>query len=85
MAINVKNKISGLLMEAGAENPKKRLHGRTYFKNLLETVEVVPQSVKELLKLSHAGLEMFATVQKKLLVALRNNELIREKWSHSFE
>ena len=79
MAIKVKNKISGLLMEAGAEYSKKRLHGRTYFKNLLETVEDVPQSVKELLKLSRAGLEMFATVQKKLLVALRNNELIRDR------
>jgi len=79
MATNVKNKISGLLMEVGAEYSKKRLHGRTYFKNLLETVEDVPASVKELLKLSRAGLEMFAAVQKKLLVAIRENELIRDR------
>ncbi len=79
MATNVKNKISGLLMEVGAEYSKKRLHGRTYFKNLLETVEDVPPSVKELLKLSRAGLEMFAAVQKKLLVAIRENELIRDR------
>jgi transposase len=77
MATTVKNKMSGLLMEVGAEYSKKRLHGRTYFRNLLETVEDVPSSVKELLKLSRAGLEMFAAVQKKLLVALRENELIR--------
>ncbi len=79
MATNVKNKISGLLMEVGAEYSKKRLHGRTYFKNLLETVEDVPPSVMELLKLSRAGLEMFAAVQKKLLVAIRENELIRDR------
>jgi transposase len=79
MATNVKNKMSGLLMEVGAEYSKKRLHGRSYFRNLLETVEDVPSSVKELLKLSRAGLEMFAAVQKKLLAALRGNELIRER------
>lgn len=79
MATTVKNKMSGLLMEVGAEYSKKRLHGRTYFRNLLETVEDVPSSVKELLKLSRAGLEMFAAVQKKLLAALRDNELIRER------
>ena len=79
MATTVKNKMSGLLMEVGAEYSKKRLHGRTYFRDLLETVEDVPSSVKELLKLSRAGLEMFAAVQKKLLAALRENELIRER------
>lgn len=79
MATTVKNKMSGLLMEVGAEYSKKRLHGRKYFGNLLETVEDVPPSVKELLKLSRAGLEMFTAVQKKLLAALRENELIRER------
>lgn len=79
MATTVKNKMSGLLMEVGAEYSKKRLHGRKYFGNLLETVEDVPPSVKELLKLSRAGLEMFTAVQKQLLAALRENELIRER------
>jgi len=79
MATTVKNKMSGLLMEVGAEYSKKRLHGRTYFKNLLDTVEDVPSSVKELLTLSRTGLEMFAVVQKKLLAALRENDLIRER------
>jgi transposase len=79
MATTVKNKMSGLLMEVGAEYSKRRLHGRKYFGNLLETVEDVPPSVKELLKLSRAGLEMFTAVQKKLLAALRENELIHER------
>jgi transposase len=79
MATTVKNKMSGLLMEVGADYSKKRLHGRTYFRNLLEMVEDVPSSVKELLKLSRSGLEMFAVVQKKLLAALRENNLISER------
>lgn len=79
MATTVKNRMSSLLMEVGAEYSKRRLHGRKYFGNLLETVEDVPSSVKELLKLSRAGLEMFVAVQKKLLAALRENDLIRER------
>jgi transposase len=79
MATTVKNKMSGLLMEVGAEYSKKRLHGRKYFNNLLETVEDVPSSVKELLTFSRAGLEMFTSVQKRLLAALRENDLIRER------
>lgn len=79
MATTVKNKMSGLLMEVGAEYSKKRLHGRSYFANLLETVENVPPSVKELLKFSRTGLEIFTAVQKKLLAALRENSLIYER------
>jgi len=79
MATTVKNKMSGLLMEVGAEYSKKRLHGRSYFAKLLDTVEDVPASVKELLRFSRGGLEIFTAVQKKLLSALRDNSLIHER------
>lgn len=79
MATTVKNKMSGLLMEVGAQYSKKRLHGKKYFSDLVESVEDVPSSVKELLKLSRGGLELFTGVQKKLLAALRENDLIRER------
>ena len=48
-AVKMKNKMSGLLMEVGAIYDKKRLHGKKYFGALLERVEDVPGSVKELL------------------------------------
>lgn len=78
-AVKMKNRISGLLMEMGTEYNKQRLHGRKYFTDLLDTIEDVPESVLELLKLSRAGLEMFQGVQKKLITALRENQLIRER------
>jgi transposase len=78
-AVKMKNKISGLLMEVGAPYSKKRLHGRKYFRELLERVEDVPPSVVELLKLSRVNLEMFQVVQKRLLETLRDNELIWER------
>jgi transposase len=78
-AVKMKNKISGLLMEVGANYNKGRLHGKKYFGNLLEQVEDVPESVKELLTLSRSGFEMFNAIQKKLIKALRENNLIQER------
>ncbi len=78
-ATSMKNKMSGLLMEVGATYDKRRLHGKTYFNSLLERVEDVPDSVKQLLKLSRCSLEMFTAVQKKLLKALKEDDLIRQR------
>ena len=78
-AVKMKNKVSGLLMEVGAEYNKKRLHGGKYFNELLGKVEDVPPSVINLLTLSRASLEMFQGVQKRLLDTLHNNELISER------
>jgi len=78
-AVAMKNKVSGLLMEVGASYNKRRLHGKRYFKQLLERVEDVPDSVKDLLLLSHGNFELFEAIQKKLVKALRENKLIRER------
>ena len=78
-AVKMKNKMSGLLMEVGAQYNKKRLHGKKYFSTLLEQVEDVPNSVKELLKLSRSSFELFDSVQKKLVSALRNNKMIQKR------
>ena len=78
-AVTMKNKIAGLFMEVGATYDKKRLHGKRYFGQLLERVEDVPESVKELLCLSRGNLELFAAVQKKLIKTLRENPVIRKR------
>lgn len=78
-AAQMKNKMSGLLMEVGASYDKRRLHGRKYFGDLLERVEDVPESVKELLRLSRNNLELFTAIQKKLTQSLREQPLIRAR------
>lgn len=78
-ATRMKNKISGLLMEVGADYNKQRLHGKAYFDQLLERVEDVPDSVKDLLKLSRTNLELFTAVQKKLLKVLRDDLRIQRR------
>jgi transposase len=72
-AVRMKNKMSGLLMEVGAEYNKQRLHGKEYFTELLETVAETPESVKDLLRLSRGALEMFETTQRQLLVRLQTD------------
>jgi transposase len=75
-AVRMKNKMSGLLMEVGGIYSKKKLHGKKYFSHLLESIEDVPESVKDLLLLSRANYEMFNRIQKRLIEALHHDPLI---------
>lgn len=78
-AVRMQNKMSGLLMECGAEYTKSKLHRKKYFRELLENLEDVPESVINLLRMSRSGYEMFTDIQKRLLKMLRNNEQIKER------
>ncbi len=78
-AVRMKNKMSGLLMEAGAEYNKRRLHGKQYFTELLDSVAEVPESVKDLLRLSRGAMEMFEATQQQLLARLRKDPLLSKR------
>jgi len=78
-AVQMKNKISGLLMESGTEYNKKRLHGEKYFTELLETLEEVPDSVKELLKLSRGALESLQATQQQIVLQLQKHPKLVER------
>lgn len=78
-AVKMQNKMTGLLMEVGVSYSKKRIRGKKYFRELLERVEEIPLSVKELLRLSRSSYEIFSSYQKRLVEALHNNDLIRDR------
>jgi transposase len=78
-AVRMKNKIAGLLMEVGTPYNKQRLHGKRYFQELLDSLEEVPESVKDLLRLSRGALEMFEATQKQLLGRLRADAQLSER------
>lgn len=78
-AVRMKNTISGLLMEAGQSYSKRKLHGERYFAELLESLEDVPETVVELLGLSHGALQFFQSMQKQLVAELRDQPLLRER------
>jgi len=78
-AVRIKNKMSGLLMEVGAEYNKRQLHGKKYFTELLGNVEEVPESVKDLLRLSQGALEVFEATQRQLLNRLQKEPQLVER------
>jgi transposase len=78
-AVRMKNKMSGLLMEVGAEYNKQQLHGKKYFTQLLGNLEEVPESVKDLLRLSRGALEMFEATQRQLLNRLQKEPQLVER------
>jgi transposase len=78
-ATRMKNKMSGLLMEVGAEYNKQQLHGKKYFTELLDTVEEVPESVKDLLRLSRGAMEMFEATQQQLLGSLQKDQRLAQR------
>lgn len=78
-AVQMKNKIGGLLMETGAEYNKQQLHGEQYFHDLLDRLEETPESVKDLLRLSRGALDTFEAMQKQLLTYLRNDQPLRQR------
>ena len=78
-SVRMQNKMSGMLMEVGAEYNKQQLHGKQYFTELLETLEEVPESVKELLRLSRGAMEMFETMQQQLVARLRKEPLLAKR------
>ena len=78
-AVRLKNRMAGMLMEMGEPFDKRRLHGERYFGELLRSLEDVPDSVIELLRMSRGMLEMFEDAQRQLLRALREQEPLRER------
>jgi transposase len=78
-ATRMKNKASGLLMEAGVEYAKSKLHGKKYFSELLDSLEEVPSSVRELLRMTRMNLDVFAGAQRRLLDALTRHASLRER------
>ena len=78
-AVQIKCRMSGLLMESGAEYNGKQLHGKQYFSELMEGLEEVPASVKELLQMSRGMLEMFEKTQRQLVERLNEAPLLKKR------
>jgi transposase len=81
LAVRMKNKTGGLLMEVGAEYDKKRLYGKRYFYDLLARLDSdsIPPSVFEMLSLSRSQVDTFERVQKKLVRGLKERPELKER------
>ena len=69
--VQMKNRVSGLLMETGVSHNKQRLHKVGYFRELLSTNEEVHESIRPLLKLSRETIERLQKTEYALVSSLR--------------
>ncbi len=79
LAVQLKNRMAGMLMEVGVSYNKQRLHQKGYFKELVGNLEEVPGSVVELLRASRTSVELFESLQQNLLRGLRRHQLLAER------
>src|ERR1700685_3392246 len=54
--VQLKNRVSGLLLETGVSHNKQRLHKVRYFRELLATNKEVDESIRPLLKMSREAI-----------------------------
>jgi len=69
-SVRMQNRMAGLLMESGAPFDRERLHRKKYFADLMKSLREVPESVKDLLRMSRGSMEMFESTQKQLIKRL---------------
>jgi transposase len=78
-SVRMQNKMAGLLMESGSAFNKDKLQGKKYFASLMKTLEEVPESVKDLLRMSRGSMEMFESTQKQLVKRLLAEPALQQR------
>lgn len=79
MSVMLKNRISSVLMETGSEYSKSRLHGKLYFRELMESLDHVPESIIDILNISRNGVEYFDACQRRIIKELERHPEIAER------
>jgi transposase len=77
--VQMKNRISGLLMETGVSYNKQRLHKVGYFRELLSTNEDVHESIRPLLKLSRDTVVRLQKTEYALVSSLQRDPLLADR------
>jgi transposase len=77
--VQMKNRVSGLLLETGVGHNKQRLHKVKYFRELLATNKEVDESIRPLLKLSRESIERLQKTDYALVSSLERDPLLSER------
>ena len=77
--VQMKNRVSGLLMETGVEYNKQRLHKVSYFRELLSANGEVPPSLRPLLKLSRETIERCQKTEYALVSSLQRDPVLADR------
>src|SRR5258707_12819987 len=77
--VQMKNRVSGLLMETGVEYNKQRLHKVSYFRELLSANGEVPPSIRPLLKLSRETIQRCQKTEYALVSSLQRVPVLADR------
>jgi transposase len=78
-AVQLKNKISGLLMESGVSYEKPRLHKVGYFRELLATNQEITTRLRPLLKLCREDLVRLQKTESALVRSLSRDPVLVQR------
>ncbi|HET7438299.1 MAG TPA: IS110 family transposase, partial [Nitrospira sp.] len=74
--VQMKNRVSALLMETGASYNKQRLHKVGYFRELLSSNEEVNESIRPLLQVSRETITRLQRTESALVRSLQRDPLL---------
>ena len=77
--VQMKNRISGLLLETGVTHNKQRLHKVKYFRELLSGNDEVTESIRPLLQLSRDTIVRLQKTEYALISSLQRDPLLAER------
>jgi transposase len=77
--VQMKNRVSGLLMETGVSYNKQRLHKVGYFRELLASNEEIHSSIRPLLKLSRETIVRLQKTDYALVSSLQRDPLLADR------
>jgi transposase len=77
--VQMKNRVSGLLMETGVDYNKRRLHKVGYFADLMSANEEVQESIRPLLRLSREHIVRAQRLDYALVSSLERDPLLSER------
>jgi transposase len=80
--VQLKNRISGLLMEAGVSYNKEKLHKVGYFRELLKSNPDIDESLRPLLQLCRETVVRLQKTEGALIRSLERDALLAERVKH---
>jgi len=78
-SVQLKNRVSGLLMETGVSYNKRQLHYVGYFQDLMSTNPEVTDSIRPLLKICRDQIERSRKLDYALVSSLERDPLLKER------
>jgi transposase len=77
--VQMKNRVSGLLLETGVSHNKQRLHKVGYFRELLSTNKEIDESIRPLLRLSRETIVRLQKTEDALVSSLQRDPLLAQR------